>query len=148
MITIPNKNKQDAALLQWVKNFAVTNYHQVNFLRKNVKEIASKYFQNLQLSEDTDPEQLLNSLGILSAISLGDEKIAWSVAENRSQADAMIEQYNTPAYSSFRKAIGIDSHWILLVNPELMFTLQDLYEAHMDLLELEDKPECIIVSLL
>jgi hypothetical protein len=147
MISIQNKNKTYASVSQWIKNFANTNYYKANFLPKTVREAAQTYLQNVKLSDCADVEQLLDSLGIVSAIALRDETIAWSVATNRSQASEMIEQYSTPAYNHFREAIGIDSHWILLVNPELMFTQQELYEAHMDLLELEDKPECVIVSV-
>lgn len=67
MITIQNKNQQDAALLRWVKNFANTNYHQVNFLPENVLEVAYRDLE-VQLSSDADAEQLLDSLGIISAI--------------------------------------------------------------------------------
>jgi hypothetical protein len=148
MISIHNKNETNANLSQWIKNFANTNYYKANFLPETVREATYTYLHNVKLpAEDAEIEQLLDSLGFVSAIALGDETIAWSVATNRSQASEMIEQYSTSTYSRWRKALGIDSHWILLVDPEVMFTIQDLYEAHMDLLELEDKPECVIVEL-
>jgi len=46
-----------------------------------------------------------------------------------------------------RANLGIDSHWIVLINPEVMFTLQDLYEAHMDLVKLEIQPECVVMPV-
>jgi hypothetical protein len=147
MIFIQNKNETYASVSQWIKNFANTNYYKANLLPKTVREAAQTYLQNVKISDCADVEQLLDSLGIVSAIALGDETIAWSVATNRSQASEMIEQYSTPTYSRWRKALGIDSHWILLVDPEVMFTLQDLYESHMDLLELENKPDCVIIAL-
>ncbi|OKH24146.1 hypothetical protein NIES593_08290 [Hydrococcus rivularis NIES-593] len=55
------------------------------------------------------------------------------------------ERYNTEAYSFFRKALGIDWHWILLISSEFMFTLSDLYEEHLDFLDLET--ECAVIDL-
>lgn len=119
-------------------------------LKDQLVQVINEFFPN-QLSEyrtDRNVQELLEKiLGIVTIIKLGKERIALSIATNSTEAEVYYQTYNTPLYSNIRHQIGIEAHWILLVNPELLFTLQELYEAHMNVMELEDRPECIIVSV-
>jgi len=99
-----------------------------------------------EYSTSTTAQELLEqALGIVVIVKLGDERVAWSVTADRAQAESLKQTYSGDVYSAIRKDLGVDAQWILLVKPDVMFTHRDLYEAHMDLMELEDQPECVIV---
>lgn len=149
MLTL-NKTMESSALADWVRSFAQTNYHLFVPSEEQLLQAISKSFPS-KLSEyrtDRNVQELLEQiLGIVTIIKLGNEQIALSIATNTSEAEVLQKTCNAPRYSRVRHELGVDAHWILLVNPEFLFTLQDLYEAHMNVMELENRPECVIVPV-
>ncbi len=92
-------------------------------------------------------ELLEEVLGIVVLVRLGNQQIAWSITSAPALTNTLQRNYSADAYSAMRANLGIDSHWIVLINPEVMFTLKDLYEAHIDLVELEIQPECVVMPV-
>lgn len=141
---------ESISLSNWVRSFAQTNYHLFVPSEEQLLQAIKDCFPS-QLSEsqtDRNVQELLEQiLGIVTIIKLGNEQIALSIATNTSEAEVWQQTYNAPLYSRVRHELGVDAHWILLVDPEFLFTLQDLYEGHMDVMELEDRPECVIVPV-
>lgn len=141
---------ETSALIDWIRNFADHYYHLLTPSKEQVRRAIATHLPQ-KLSEcpfNADAQELLERVsGIVVIVKLGDEQIAWGVAVDRPQADTMQQTYSSAPYSAVRDDLGIDAHWILLVNPDFMFTQRDLYEAHMDLMELEDQPECVLVPL-
>lgn len=147
---MPEREASDGKISDWVRSFAETNYHLFTPSLEQLLQTIAAYFPS-QLSEyrkNSDGQELLeNILGIVTIIKLGNEYIAWSVTSDRAEAEARQQAYSTPSYSSLRHELGVDAHWILLIDPDFFFTLQDLYEAHMNLLELVNRPECVVVPV-
>lgn len=135
---------------QWVRQFAQQNYHLLTPSPEQVRQAISRSLPE-QLSKypaSAEAQGLLEEvLGIAVIVKLGNQYIAWSVTCDPTFANTLQRNYSADVYSAIRADLGINSHWILLVNPELMFTVQDLYEAHMDLLELEIQPECVVMPV-
>ena len=135
---------------QWVRQFAEQNHYTFAPSRLQVRQAIAAHLpeQVLKYSTNAEAEELLEEvLGIAVIVRLGSQKIAWSIADAPKLAHALQRKYSATVYSDMRTDLGIDLHWILLVNPELMFTVQDLYEAHMDLMELENQAECSIMAI-
>lgn len=145
-IVMPRVREQS----NWIRQFAAQNYHlfvpsplQVQqAIARSLPEQLSKY------PASAEAQELLEEvLGIVVIVKLGNQHIAWSVTSDPNFANILQQKYSATAYSAIRTDLNIDSHWILLVNPEFMFTVQDLYEAHMDLMELEAQSECVVMSV-
>ena len=135
---------------QWVRQFAQQNYRVFSPSSLQVRQAIAAYFpeQLVRYPASAEAEKLLEEvLGIAVIVRLGNQQIAWSIADDPNLAQALQKNYSATVYSDIRADLGINLHWILLVNPELMFTVQDLYEAHMDLIELKNQPECSVMSV-
>lgn len=135
-------------LAAWIRQFADRYYYVSVPPLEQVQQAIAAYLpeKESECATSTTAQELLEqALGIVVIVKLGDEQVAWSVTANRAQAEAMQQTYSGDAYSAVRKALGVDAQWILLVNPDVMFTHRDLYEAHMDLME-EEQPECVVVQ--
>lgn len=135
---------------QWIRQFADKNYRLFTPSTLQMRQAIAAHLpeQLVKYSTNAEAEELLKEvLGIAVIVKLGNQRIAWSIADDSNLAHALQRKYSATAYSNMRADLGIDLHWILLVNPELMFTVQDLYEAHMDLMELENQAECSIMSI-
>lgn len=135
---------------QWVRQFAQQNYHIFTPSQEKIRQAIAAHLpeQLLKYSTDVEVEELLEEvLGIAVIVKLGKERIAWSITSDLTFANTLQQKYSAAAYSAVRADLGIDRHWILLINSELMFTVQDLYEAHMDLMELEIQPECVVMPI-
>lgn len=137
-------------LSDWICQFADQNYHLFAPSTLQVRQAIAAYLpeQLLKYSPSAEAEGLLEEvLGIAIIIRLGDRQIALSIAEDRAKANALQQTYSAAPYSAIRADLGINSQWILLVNPDLLFTVQDMYEAHLDLMELEIQPECLVMPV-
>lgn len=135
---------------QWVRQFAQQNHHIFAPSQEQVRKALTAHLpeQLLRCPASAEAQELLEEvLGIAVIVRLGNKHIAWSVISDPNVANTLQQNYSATDYSAVRADLTIDSHWILLVNPELMFTLQDLYEAHMDLMELEVQSECVVMSV-
>lgn len=135
---------------QWIRQFAQQNHHIFAPSQEQVRQAIAAHLpeQLLKYPASTEANELLEEvLGIAVVVRLGNQHIAWSVTDDPALANTLQRKYSADAYSAIRAKLAIDSHWILLVNPEFMFTLQDLYEAHMDLVELEIQPECVVMPV-
>ena len=135
---------------QWVRHFAQQHHHIFAPSPEQVRQAIAVHLpeQLLKYSPNAEAEELLEEvLGIAVIVRLGSQQIAWSIADDPNLAQALQKNYSATVYSDIRADLGIDLHWILLVNPELMFTVQDLYEAHMDLIELKVQPECVVMPV-
>lgn len=145
-IVMPRVREQS----NWIRQFAAQNYHLFVPSTLQVQQAIARSFPE-QLSKcpaNAEAQELLEEvLGIAVIVKLGNQQIAWSVTDDPAFANTLQRNYSADAYSAVRANLGINSHWILLVNPELMFTIQDLYEAHMDLMELEVQSECIVMPV-
>lgn len=141
---------KDREQLEWIRQFAEQNYRLFAPSTLQVRQALASHLpeQLLQYFVNAEAEELLEEvLGIAVVIKLGEWKIALSMTGDKVEATALQQKYNTAAYNAIRADLGIDSHWILLVNLELLFTGQNLYEAHMDLMELDSLPECAVVPV-
>lgn len=150
------KMTETIALSNWVRSFA----EHTGFLRPNppLEQIRTAIATcipraQLLLSErlvNTDAQKLLEDvLRITAIVQIGSEKISWSAARSSTEAEILQLIYSGSEYCQARHFLGIDVHWLLLVNPELLkvYTRGDLYEAHMAAYDSEDRPGCIIVAL-
>ena len=135
---------------QWIRQFAQQHHHIFAPSPEQVRQAIAVHLpeQLSKCSTSAETEELLEEvLGIAVIVRLGSQQIAWSIADDPNLAHALQKNYSATVYSNIRADLGIDLHWILLVNPELMFTVQDLYEAHLDLIELEIQPECVVMPV-
>jgi len=135
---------------QWIRQFADKNYRLFTPSALRMRQAIAAHLpeQLVKYPTNAEAEEFLEEvLGIAVIVRLGSQKIAWSIADDPNLAHALQRKYSATVYSDMRADLEIDLHWILLVNPELMFTVQDLYEAHMDLMELENQAECLIMAI-
>jgi hypothetical protein len=145
------KDRSDIrAVSAWVKEFGEEHYHLFTPNTESVRQAAallsSPHEETVQTA--TPVEQLLEeTLGIILLIKLGNEKIAWSIATDQAEAESLLQTFRTPDFTQARQKLGIDIHWVLLINPEILFTQGDLYEAHLNVLELDEQPDCVILRL-
>jgi hypothetical protein len=138
-------------LPQWVREYATYTGFQEAW--PDPSQVHAALATHLPLKLQAHPaanvQELLQAVGIMVIVKIGDERIAWFATINADEAEDLQQLYNSPAYSQIRHQLGINAHWIFLLNPKSidLYTRQDLYEAHMDVLELEDRPEAVVVSL-
>lgn len=150
LLTVTDRHQQ-TELNNWIRRFADQHYYPAELstdaLHKAIATCLPEINQETLL-QDAEAQGILGSvLDVVALIRLGGEIIAWSVATDRQSAKLLQQKYSGHAYSQLRHALGINAHWILLVNPEFLFTLGDIYESHMDLIEEEERPECVIVPV-
>ncbi len=116
--------------------------------------------QLVKLSPSASVEELLEQvLGISVIVQYGREQIGWITTTNPVSADVLQQLYSSEPYSKARQDMGIDGHWIFLVNPELIdiYGVDELmaaepypiemYERYPNLLSLKYRQECVIVNL-
>lgn len=146
--------QETISLSNWTRSFAeYTGFLVANPPLEQVRS-ALATSPNQLLRTDTvnlDVEQILeNELGLSAIVQIGTEKIGWRTVSDRTEAEVLQIAYSSAEYSRARHQLGIDVHWLLLVNLELLYvyTRDSLYEAHMAAYDdLEGKSECVIVSL-
>lgn len=139
-----------STLADWVKAYARKRFNVISLPSSKLRQAVAHHSPGTldEYPEAADDQELLEKgLGILTIVKLGQQLYAWSAVADRAEADTLQQLYSNPPYTLIRQELGIDFHWILLVNPEFMFTVEDLYEAHMDLLELEEQPQCVVVPV-
>lgn len=143
--------KEILNLPQWVREYAVYTRFQEPLPEQSQVHtaIAAHLLSKLQEHPGAEVQALLQAVGIIAIVKIGDERIAWSATIDADKAKALQQLYNSPAYSQIRHELGINAHWIFLLNPKSLdlYTRQDLYEAHMDVLELEARSEAVVVRL-
>lgn len=138
-------------LAEWVREYAAyTRFQEPLPDPSQVHSAISAHLPDkLQQHPGADVQELLQAVGIMAIVKIGDERIAWSATIEANKAEDLQQLYNSAAYSQIRHELGINAHWIFLVQPKSLglYTRQDLYEAHMDVLELQDRPESVVVRL-
>lgn len=151
------------SLSNWTRSFAeYTGFLVANPPLEQVRSAIATLPNQLLRTDivNLDVEQILeDALGIAAIVQIGTEKIAWRTVSDgrranrlrhRTEAEVLQIAYSSTEYSRARHKLGIDVHWLLLVNLELLevYTPGSLYEAHLAAYdEAEDRPECVIVSL-
>jgi hypothetical protein len=151
-MTVAKELITTSALADWTRSFADnTGFRVDNPSLEAVKQaIATHLPDKLSEYRFTDAEGILqDALGIGAIVKIGDETIAWVAVTNADVAKRIEQTYNGVAFSKIRHALGIESQWILLVNPDLLavYSNEDLYEAHLIVLDEENRLECIVVPL-
>lgn len=137
-------------LHQWVRAFAQKYYRLVDLSAGEVLHSAKKHLPStdLHLNSEVSSQEILESiLSILAIIKLGDQQIAWSMASNLTEAQRLQQAYSASNFTQLRRALGIDAQWILVFDPLLLFTLEDVYEAHLQLVDQDCKSDCVVVDL-
>lgn len=155
-MTTTEKTTETITLSNWVRSFAeYTGFLIPNPSIAQIRTAIATCIPDgqLLLSElgaDANPQKLLEDvLRIAAIVQIGSEKIGWGAASDRTEAEILQLIYSGPEYSRARHLLGIDVHWFLLVNCDLLevYTGVDLYEAHMAAYDSEDQSECLIVDL-
>lgn len=154
-MTSTEKTTGTIYLSNWVRSFAeYTGFLIPNPPITQIRAAIAKYLFNELLPANLaslNASQLLEDvLGIAAIVQIGTEKISWRAVTDQTEAEIIQLIYDSPEYSAARHFLGIDVHWLLLVNADLVevYKQGDLYEAHMAAYDdLESRPECVIVSL-
>lgn len=147
---MPQQEIKAPDLHQWVRSFAQKYYNLVEFTPGKVLSAAKKHLPttDLHLDSEAGSQEILESiLSILAIIKLGDQQIAWSIASDLNEAQKLQQTYSAQDFTQLRHSLGINAQWILVFVPELLFTQEDVYEAHMKLIDHDCKPDCAIVHL-
>lgn len=160
VVNIPQKTGE---LSNWVRGFAKEALPVcMNSSAEMVRgAIATHLPEKLaEVSTEATLEELLEQvLGISTIVQYGRERIGWLATTDPAEADMLRQRYSSTPYSEARQDIGIDGHWIFLVDSELLdiYGVDELmssgpysiemYEMYPELLRLEDRQECVIVSL-
>lgn len=150
-------------LSNWIREFAQETLPVcTNPLVETVRQAIATHLPEKLV--ETDPEATVEDLlsqilGISVIVQYGRERIGWSATTDSAEADVLLQRYSSRSYSEARHAIGIDGHWIFLANPELLdiYGVDELmasepysiemYEMYPELLRVEERQECAVVSL-
>jgi hypothetical protein len=110
------------------------------------------YFPQLPLNE-SQPSDWLDTLGMPVLTWVGGWKpgmrIAWSAAPSTELAQAQLERFSQPDYQGFRRALGIDYHWIFRIRlgfPLVCLSPSDIVDVHIDF-DCQGSPECCVLKL-
>lgn len=116
--------------------------------------VALRQSKLTEFIEDSEgQEQLLASIGIALIIDLfhplGPGKVAITPAKSHADAQRLLLIVGQAAYYSFRKALGIEYHWVLQLNPESSPELDELMTKSMYWFHDHDQnpPECSVIKL-
>lgn len=136
---------------QWLRAFAERYYNLYLPSSEQMHRAIAAYFpMAATIIEGISVQDLLETwLGIVAIVKLGDECIAWSVETDLTCAQTRRKYYNTSPFYSIAHELGINKHWILLGEP-LSFsslTINDIFEAELNLLEEENPFQCAIVRI-
>lgn len=138
-------------LADWVRDFAAYTQFQKEWPdRAEVwSAIATNLPSKLQEHSEATAQELLQAVGIMAVVKIGDERVAWAATIDAEKAKVLQQLYNSVPYSQIRHTLKINAHWILLLSPKSidLYTKEDLFEAHMTILEVKDSPESVIVHL-
>jgi hypothetical protein len=107
-----------------------------------------------EIIEDSEgQEQLLASIGIALIIDLfhplGPGTVAITPAKSHADAQRLLLIISQETYHSFRKALGIEYHWVLQLNSESSPELDELMTKSMYWFHDYDQnpPECSVIEL-
>lgn len=161
---LTTKDAMDAsALADWTRGFAIGKLP----LRESpepgaIQQAIAQYLpeKEQELSSDASADDLLQNLLYISVIvKFGREKAGWVSVTDPDEAKALQQLLDSEPYRQARQALGIDLHWILLVDPNRLeiYGLDHLMDAAPDPLEvyesspayfrLEDRKSCVVVHL-
>jgi len=139
--------EESQSMIQWIKEYAdYAGPKTVEPSIEQVKAACENNFPSLS-SSDSDLDHLLEELGIHVIADYGTYRIAWLGTTDATTADTLLEKYQQPIYSQVRKNLGIDYLWILKINEERCHMANDIFEADVEFMEMDVKPECVIVNL-
>ena len=116
------------------------------------KPLLSKLGSSKGVSEKPTANELLESVGIALIANRNRPPakglVAISPTTDPDQAQILLQEYTQAPYSQFRQSLNISYHWILLLNPELNHSINDLIEASLYWCHDNDPiPECAIIQL-
>jgi hypothetical protein len=94
-----------------------------------------------------DLTQLLDDVGIVVVEKLADLRISWSVADNSKDAEDQLSKYSQPVYSAIRKALNINHHWVVKVDPDFLGCSDDGLMDGYGIFRADGSPECWILDL-
>jgi hypothetical protein len=152
-----------SALANWTREFAIGKLPVLeNPEPAVIHQAIAQYLPEkvTELSSDASAGDLLQNLLHISVIvKFGREKAGWVSVTDSDEAKALQQLLDSEPYHHARQALGIDLHWILLVNPirleiydldHLMDAAPDpleVYESNPAYFRLEDRKTCVVVNL-
>lgn len=150
-------------LVEWTRNFARENLVVCPHPPvEQIWEAITTYLGKEAIGKDgeLDAAALLEKvLGIAVVVQFGDEQVGWTATADPDTAVVLHQQLSSQTHAQARQALGINSLWILQVNPELLdvYCEEDLiehapyslamYQQFPDVLHLQERQECQIVEL-
>lgn len=154
MVVAKDANKLEldhSYLMKWVRYFAQnTHFIESDPVVEKVRQAIAAYLPDrLAQCSKASVQELLDAVGIMAIAKIGGERLAWTATTSSDEAETLQQLYNSVPYSKIRSDLGINAHWIFVVNPKFIETYfsEDLYEAHLNVLEIEERPECVVVPL-
>lgn len=138
---------EETSLSNWLREYAqYAGMKTVCLSLAEIRNAVSLAFPDYIIETD-NAQQLLDEFDLPVIIQDETGRIAWAATTDAPEADAMLAKYSDEKYILLRKLLGIDYLVILQVNESLCHTRNDIFEAYVEFSSLQDKPDCVIISL-
>ena len=113
---------------------------------EQVREAVKDDFPEL-VEANLNLDELLDAVGIHFVGDYREFIIAWYGFIGKENANVLLEKYQQSSYFNVRKKLGIDYLWILELDSNLGYSANAIFECGIEFNEIEDKPECCVMSL-
>lgn len=132
---------------EWLKEYSTyAGPKSVSLTLEQVREAVKDDFPEL-IEVNLGLDDLLDEVGIHFVGDYRKFIVAWYGVIEKENANVLLEKYQKSCYVNIRKKLGIDYLWILELDSSFGYSANAIFECIVEFDEIENKPECCVISL-